>query len=149
MIHSYKYFKTAYSPTPNVVDYWVVSYLDDVEIFHCHSKSGTCEATQEWMNNVTLEDPHFWETNRDRSKRNMQANKIKLAKMRARFNHTGGLFTVNLLREKDISCARPLFYFQRLESTGTTACSGTFVSFFFFLHWIFNSPKNGPRRHGG
>lgn len=79
----------------------------------------------------------------------MQANKIKLAKMRARFNHTGGLFTVNLLREKDISCARPLFYFQRLESTGTTACSGTFVSFFFFLHWIFNSPKNGPGRHGG
>ncbi|XP_051926972.1 major histocompatibility complex class I-related gene protein-like isoform X18 [Hippocampus zosterae] len=89
--HSYKYFKTAYSPTPNKVDYWAVYYLDDVQILHYHSKSGTLEATQEWMNKVTLDDPHFWESARDRNKRNQEANKVILARMRERFNHTGGL----------------------------------------------------------
>uniref|UniRef100_A0A3Q3DM44 Major histocompatibility complex class I-related gene protein-like n=1 Tax=Hippocampus comes TaxID=109280 RepID=A0A3Q3DM44_HIPCM len=91
VIHSHKYFKTAYSPTPNTVDYWVVYYVDDVQIIHCHSKSGTCEPTQEWMNKVTLEDPHFWESMRDRMNYNQQSNKDILAKMRERLNHTGGV----------------------------------------------------------
>ncbi|XP_019745804.1 major histocompatibility complex class I-related gene protein-like [Hippocampus comes] len=94
VIHSLKYFRTAYSPTPNSLEYWMVAYLDDVQFVRYHIKSRTYEPTQEWMNKVTVEDPDYWERGRDRNINKEQVFKVDLENMRKSFNHTGGVHMI-------------------------------------------------------
>nr|XP_057920595.1 class I histocompatibility antigen, F10 alpha chain-like [Doryrhamphus excisus] len=91
VIHSLKYFYTASSQVPNFPEFVEVGYVDEVEIVHYDSNSRKVEPKQDWMNKITAEDPHYWQTqteisvgNEEISKHNMEINK-KL------FNQTGGV----------------------------------------------------------
>uniref|UniRef100_A0A3Q0QZY9 MHC class I-like antigen recognition-like domain-containing protein n=1 Tax=Amphilophus citrinellus TaxID=61819 RepID=A0A3Q0QZY9_AMPCI len=61
VIHSLKYFYTGSSEAPNLPEFVVVGMVDDVQMFHYDSSTEKAEPTQEWMNEVTAEDPEYWE----------------------------------------------------------------------------------------
>ncbi|XP_077408244.1 major histocompatibility complex class I-related protein 1-like isoform X2 [Vanacampus margaritifer] len=94
VIHTLKYFKIASSDVPKFPDFRIIGYVDDVKFVYCDSKGRKAEATQDWVNKITADEPHFWETQtQDCVDRELiyKAN-IKIAQ--ERFNQTGGIHFV-------------------------------------------------------
>ncbi|XP_054653771.1 class I histocompatibility antigen, F10 alpha chain-like [Dunckerocampus dactyliophorus] len=90
-IHTVKYFDTVSSQAPNFPDYVVVGYVDDVEVFHYDSNSRKAEAKQDWMNKITAEDPHYWESHTEIGLRHEHVFKDYIEVYKKRFNQTGGV----------------------------------------------------------
>ncbi|XP_054624447.1 class I histocompatibility antigen, F10 alpha chain-like isoform X3 [Dunckerocampus dactyliophorus] len=65
VIHTLKCFYTASSEVTNFPDYVEVIYADEIEVYYYDSDSRTAERKQDWMNNITVDDPHFWQRHTD------------------------------------------------------------------------------------
>ncbi|XP_015259808.1 PREDICTED: H-2 class I histocompatibility antigen, Q9 alpha chain-like [Cyprinodon variegatus] len=86
-----RYFYTASSGVPNFPSYVSVGLVDDVQISYCDSLTQNNIPKQEWMNNMTLENPNYWEeeTKTCLGKQQVFKANIKIAKQR--FHQTGGV----------------------------------------------------------
>ncbi|XP_057683300.1 class I histocompatibility antigen, F10 alpha chain-like isoform X1 [Corythoichthys intestinalis] len=95
--HTLKYIITTTSQIPNFPEYLSVGYVDGVQIFHYDSKSRKAKPKQDWMNNITAEDPRYWEKETHKSIANEQALKDNIAVAKERFNQTGGIHMVQVM----------------------------------------------------
>ncbi|XP_054644534.1 H-2 class I histocompatibility antigen, Q9 alpha chain-like [Dunckerocampus dactyliophorus] len=91
VIHSLKYFQAASSQVPNFPEYVSVGYVDEVQIVHYDSNSKKVEARQDWMNKITAEDPHYWQTETEISVVSEQVYKNNIEILKELFNQTGGV----------------------------------------------------------
>ncbi|XP_034016479.1 class I histocompatibility antigen, F10 alpha chain-like isoform X2 [Thalassophryne amazonica] len=89
--HTLKYFKTFSSGVTNLSEFVVVGYVDDVLMVHYDSNTKRVKPKQDWMENVTTDDPQYWkrETEIFVFQQHIDKNNIKTAKRR--FNQTGGV----------------------------------------------------------
>ncbi|XP_037650647.1 H-2 class I histocompatibility antigen, Q9 alpha chain-like isoform X3 [Sebastes umbrosus] len=89
VIHSMKYFYTASTGVPNFPEFVIVGLVDEVVIVHYDSNTRRAEPKQDWMNNVTEDDPQYLERNTERSKGHQQVFKVSIDNVKQRFNQTG------------------------------------------------------------
>uniref|UniRef100_A0A3B3X8Z2 MHC class I-like antigen recognition-like domain-containing protein n=1 Tax=Poecilia mexicana TaxID=48701 RepID=A0A3B3X8Z2_9TELE len=61
VIHSLRYFYSASSGLPDIPSYMSAGFLDDVQISYCDSRNNRNIPKQDWMNNVSSDNPHYWE----------------------------------------------------------------------------------------
>ena len=90
MTHSLKYFYTASSGVPNFPEFVVVGLVDEVEIVHYDSNTKRAEPKQDWMNNITAEDPQYWERETQYFLGDQQFHKHNIEVVKQRLNLTGG-----------------------------------------------------------
>ncbi|XP_057683963.1 class I histocompatibility antigen, F10 alpha chain-like isoform X2 [Corythoichthys intestinalis] len=91
VIHTLKYICTASSQIPNFPEFLAVGYVDGVQIDHYDSKSRKLRPTQDWMNKITAEDPHYWERETLISIAQEQVSKVDIEIAKESFNQTGGV----------------------------------------------------------
>ncbi|XP_061617080.1 H-2 class I histocompatibility antigen, D-D alpha chain-like isoform X1 [Phyllopteryx taeniolatus] len=97
VLHTLKYFTTASSQIPNIPDYSVVGYVDDIPISRYDSKSRKAKPKQDWMNKITADDPHYWEGQTEMNIANEQNDKGNIETVKERFNQTGGVHMVQVI----------------------------------------------------
>ncbi|KAK1880380.1 Major histocompatibility complex class I-related protein [Dissostichus eleginoides] len=88
--HSIKYFYTASSGVPNFPEFVSVGLVDEVEMVHYDSNTKRAEPKQDWMSNITAEDPDYWERNTQNFLGSQQLFKVGIETVKQRFNQTGG-----------------------------------------------------------
>ncbi|KAJ3583456.1 hypothetical protein NHX12_017329 [Muraenolepis orangiensis] len=93
-IHSLMYFHTASSGLSNFPEFVSVGMVDEVQIFHYDSNSQRAEPRQGWMEQVTRDDPDYWERNTGRAFSHQLTSKVNIATAKKRFNQTGGSHVV-------------------------------------------------------
>ncbi|KAJ3583462.1 hypothetical protein NHX12_017297 [Muraenolepis orangiensis] len=89
-IHSLKYFSTASSGLSNFPEFVAVGMVDEVQISHYDSNSQRAEPRQEWMEQITRDDPDYWERNTRVAFSNQLISKGNIETVKKRFNQTGG-----------------------------------------------------------
>ncbi|XP_061922697.1 class I histocompatibility antigen, F10 alpha chain-like [Entelurus aequoreus] len=71
----------------------MVAYVDEVQVVHYDSESRKAEAKQDWMNQITEEDPNYWQRETENFVAQEQVNKVNIEILKKRFNQTGGVHT--------------------------------------------------------
>ncbi|XP_072769403.1 class I histocompatibility antigen, F10 alpha chain-like [Nerophis lumbriciformis] len=94
VIHTLKYFYTSSSQVPNFPEFVSVGYVDEVQVFHYDSESRKAEAKQDWMNQITEEDPNYWQRETEIGVVQEQVNKGNIEILKKLFNQTGGVHIV-------------------------------------------------------
>ncbi|XP_061753282.1 class I histocompatibility antigen, F10 alpha chain-like isoform X2 [Nerophis ophidion] len=94
VIHTLKYFHTASSQVPNFPEFVSVGYVDEVQIVRYDSNSRKAEPKQDWMNQITVEDPRYWETQTEIGVFNELVIKNGIEVLMKRYNQTGGVHIV-------------------------------------------------------
>ncbi|XP_037650640.1 H-2 class I histocompatibility antigen, Q9 alpha chain-like isoform X1 [Sebastes umbrosus] len=94
MTHSLKYFFTASTGVQNFPEFVSVGLVDEFEISHYDSNTRREEPKQDWMSNVTEENPQYWERETEFCKGKQQAFKVNLEVAKKRFNQTGDVHIV-------------------------------------------------------
>ncbi|KAJ4920147.1 hypothetical protein JOQ06_024684 [Pogonophryne albipinna] len=89
--HSIKYFYTASSGVPNFPEFGTVGLVDDVEMVHYDSNTKRAEPKQDWMKDITDEDPQYWERNTQVFLGSQQVYKVSIDNIKQRLNQTGGV----------------------------------------------------------
>ncbi|KAK1883998.1 Major histocompatibility complex class I-related protein [Dissostichus eleginoides] len=89
--HSLKYFYTASSGVPNFPEFVIVGLVDEVEMMHYDSNTKRVEPKQDWMSNLTKEEPQYLERETQLSLGAQQVFKVGIETLKQRFNQTGGV----------------------------------------------------------
>ncbi|KAJ4921840.1 hypothetical protein JOQ06_024666 [Pogonophryne albipinna] len=92
--HSIKYFYTASSGVTNFPEFVTVGLVDDVEMTHYDSNTKREEPKQDWMKDITAEDPQYWEGQTQRSLGQQQVFKNNIETVKQRLNQTGEDFII-------------------------------------------------------
>ncbi|KAJ3608733.1 hypothetical protein NHX12_023263, partial [Muraenolepis orangiensis] len=88
--HSLKYFYTGSSGLSNFPEFVAVGLVDEVQMFHYDSNSQRAEPRQEWMEQITRDDPDYWERSTGRALGSQRVFKDNIEDAKKRFNQTGG-----------------------------------------------------------
>ncbi|XP_043995172.1 class I histocompatibility antigen, Gogo-B*0102 alpha chain-like [Gambusia affinis] len=91
VIHTLRYFYSASSGIPNVPSYMSAGFLDDVQISYCDSVTNRNIPTQDWMNNVGSDNPHYWEEETLTCLAKQETLKENTEIVKLRFNQTAGV----------------------------------------------------------
>ena len=102
MTHTLKYFYTASSEVPNFPEYVVVGMVDDVQVEYYDSNTQRHVPKQDWMNQITTDDPQYWERNTGNFLGEQQVFKVNIDTAKQRFNQTGGMFMFHFILIKMI-----------------------------------------------
>uniref|UniRef100_A0A672I489 Ig-like domain-containing protein n=1 Tax=Salarias fasciatus TaxID=181472 RepID=A0A672I489_SALFA len=70
VLHSLKFCYTVTSDLPNVPEFVAVYVVDEVQTIHYDSNTKRAVPKQDWVNNVTEDDPTFWDDETERLKGN-------------------------------------------------------------------------------
>ncbi|KAF3833471.1 hypothetical protein F7725_024675 [Dissostichus mawsoni] len=114
--HSLKYFDTASSGVPNFPEFVSVGLVDEVQITHYDSNTRRVEPKQDWMSNITAEDPQYWERNTQIALSAQQLYKVNIETVKQRLKLTGEIPSVSLLQKSPsspVSCHATGFYPDR------------------------------------
>ncbi|XP_037116320.1 BOLA class I histocompatibility antigen, alpha chain BL3-6-like isoform X2 [Syngnathus acus] len=90
VIHTLNYFTTA-SQVAKLPEYWEAAYVDGVQILHFDSNHRKAKAKQDWVDKITEDDPHYWESETAGSIQAEQYFKVNIETAKKRFNQTGGV----------------------------------------------------------
>ncbi|XP_029943698.1 class I histocompatibility antigen, F10 alpha chain-like [Salarias fasciatus] len=93
-IHSLKHFYFGASQVTNFPEFLTVSLVDDIQISHYDSSTRRKVPTQDWMNEVTEEDPEYWKRNTQTLMAHQQWFRRNMEIMKQRFNQTGGVHVI-------------------------------------------------------
>ncbi|XP_057697417.1 class I histocompatibility antigen, F10 alpha chain-like isoform X2 [Corythoichthys intestinalis] len=94
VIHTLNYIQTVSFHIPNLPEYMAVGYVDGLPISHYDSESGKTKVKQEWMKNITAEEPRYWEEVTQINIANQHSSKVHIHTFQERFNQTGGLHMI-------------------------------------------------------
>lgn len=100
MSHSLKHVYTASSQVPNFPDFVAVVFVDGVQTDHYDSYTKVTVPTQVWMNQVTEDDPEYWEKQTLYWKGQEQYGRVNIEIIKGRFNQTGGVFRFETKKKK-------------------------------------------------
>ncbi|KAK5604379.1 hypothetical protein CRENBAI_018585 [Crenichthys baileyi] len=89
--HSLRYFYMASSGIPNFPSYMSVGLVEDDQISYCDSINNENIPKQDWMSNVTLDNPHYWEEETLTCLAKQETFKENIKIVKQRFNQTGGV----------------------------------------------------------
>uniref|UniRef100_A0A672IDM1 Ig-like domain-containing protein n=1 Tax=Salarias fasciatus TaxID=181472 RepID=A0A672IDM1_SALFA len=94
VLHSRNVFYTLTSGLPNVTEFVAVYVVDGVQIIHYDSNTERAVPKQDWVNNVTEDDPDYWEERTERMIDNHSSFKAIVESGLQRLNSTGGRHVV-------------------------------------------------------
>ncbi|CAL8253997.1 unnamed protein product [Lota lota] len=97
VIHSLKYFYTASSGVSTFPEFVVVGIVDEVQMDHYDSNSKRAVPKQAWMEQVTRDDPGYWERQTGIALSNQQISKANIETVKKRFNQTEGAHIVQTM----------------------------------------------------
>nr|XP_049606241.1 H-2 class I histocompatibility antigen, Q9 alpha chain-like isoform X3 [Syngnathus scovelli] len=97
VIHTLNYFTTI-SQVAKLPEFLEVAYVDDVQILHFDSNHRETKAKHDWVNNITEDNPHFWEIETAINIQNEQIMKGNIETAKKRFNQTGGIHMIQVMK---------------------------------------------------
>uniref|UniRef100_A0A672IF43 Ig-like domain-containing protein n=1 Tax=Salarias fasciatus TaxID=181472 RepID=A0A672IF43_SALFA len=100
-LHSRKVSYALTSDLTNVPEFVAVYMVDDVEIIHYDSNKKRAVPKQDWVNNVTEDDPNYWEKRTERMKGNHLSFKAIVESGLQRLNSRGGRHVVQAILSCD------------------------------------------------
>ncbi|XP_068856251.1 class I histocompatibility antigen, F10 alpha chain-like isoform X1 [Aphelocoma coerulescens] len=101
VLHSLRYLDVAVSePGPGVPQFVSVGFLDGIPFERYSSERGRVEPLTPWMEKGA--EPGYWDRGTEISKRNQQVDAMNLEKLRARYNQSGGLHTLQRVSGCDL-----------------------------------------------
>ncbi|KAM3590772.1 uncharacterized protein V6R79_016334 [Siganus canaliculatus] len=94
-LHSQRNLETGSSGSgiTNFTEFIAVGFVDDVPIEYYDGNIRRAVPKQDWMNKVTADDPHYWETQTQICLGNQQVFQANIRIIMQRFNQTGGVHT--------------------------------------------------------
>ncbi|XP_056438640.1 H-2 class I histocompatibility antigen, Q9 alpha chain-like [Gadus chalcogrammus] len=90
VIHSLHYVYTASSGLSTFPEFVVVGMVDGVQLLHYDSNSKRIVLKQDWVEQVTRDNPDYLERSNGLSRGSQQAFKANIGILKQRFNQTGG-----------------------------------------------------------
>ncbi|CAL8365793.1 unnamed protein product [Arctogadus glacialis] len=90
VLHSMQFFYTASSGLTTFPEFVVVGMVDGVQINYYDSNTQRVVLKQDWMEQVTREDPDYLERNTGKAQGAQQVFKANIGIAKQRFNQTGG-----------------------------------------------------------
>nr|XP_049607477.1 H-2 class I histocompatibility antigen, K-B alpha chain isoform X1 [Syngnathus scovelli]XP_049607478.1 H-2 class I histocompatibility antigen, K-B alpha chain isoform X2 [Syngnathus scovelli] len=97
VIHTLNYFTTV-SQVAKLPEFLEVAYVDGVQILQFDSNHRETKAKHDWVNNITEDNPHFWETETAINIQNEQIMKGNIETAKKRFNQTGGVHMIQVMK---------------------------------------------------
>ncbi|CAL8236068.1 unnamed protein product [Boreogadus saida] len=95
VLHSLHYFYTASSGLTTFPEFVVVGMVDGVQMVHFDSVSKKTVLKQDWMEQLTRDNPDYLERSNGLSLGSQQSFKVNIGILKKRFNQTGGTHLIS------------------------------------------------------
>ncbi|XP_075057206.1 class I histocompatibility antigen, F10 alpha chain-like [Mixophyes fleayi] len=109
------YYSMVSGPGWGMPEYTEVGYVDDQQFVTYNSESGIVRPVARWMSNV---DPNYWEERTQVCKGNEAVFRHNVKIAMSRFNQTGGLHSVQVLRGCELRDDGSMVGFEQLAYDG-------------------------------
>ncbi|XP_036416371.1 H-2 class I histocompatibility antigen, Q9 alpha chain-like [Colossoma macropomum] len=95
--HSLRYFYIGVTPEVNFPEFTVVGLVDGEQIVYYDSNVKEMIPKNEWIKEVDADEPDYWNTETQKFQGSQDVLTGNLATAMERFNHTGGLHTIQVM----------------------------------------------------
>lgn len=97
VIHSLKHVYMASYGVPNFPDFLAVVFVDGYQTDRYDSVTKRTVPTQDWMSQVTADDPEYWKRQTLYWEGQEQIGRVNIDVLKERFNHTEGIHVIQVL----------------------------------------------------